>query len=74
LAFTPPGAPATWICGETDGLGLAEVADPRGAAVVASLAAGLAWSPAVADEQAVAPTATTAASETIPFLSRTWSA
>src|SRR5690348_3054795 len=69
LALTFLGTPVTWICGVTDGLG---VADERGAAVAPSLAAGLAWSPTDADEQAVAPPATmaTAISETIRILNR----
>src|SRR4051794_32266138 len=73
LAFTPLGAPATWICGETEGLGLADGADERGEAVlVARSAAGLCWSPAVAAEQAVTlPTmAAAAVSATIRVLNR----
>src|SRR5689334_12204333 len=73
LAFTLPGAPATWICGETDGLGVAGGADGRGVTViVARSAAGLCWPPAVAAEQAVRlPTmAAAAVSETIRFRNR----
>src|SRR5689334_7777109 len=70
LALTFLGAPVTWICGVTEGLG---VADGRGvAAIVASLAAGLAWPPAVVAEQAVRLPAMAAAavSETIRILLR----
>src|SRR5690348_835837 len=72
LALTFLGAPATWIRGEMDGLGVAGVADGRGVAVVASRAAGLAWPPAVAAEQAVRLPAVAAAaiSETIRVLLR----
>src|SRR5947208_13555956 len=71
LAFTPPGAPVTWITGLTDGLGLDGVADGRAGAITARLA-GRALSFPAAGEQAARPTAitATAVSETIRALNR----
>src|SRR5689334_15579111 len=70
LALTFLGAPVTWICGEMDGLGVADERDV--AAIAARSAAGLCWPPAVAAEQAVRLPAMAAAmvSETIRILSR----
>jgi hypothetical protein len=69
LAFTPPGAPATWILGLGDGLGVDGVAGGWGLAVEARMAAGCGLSPP-AGAQAVTPAAMTATtvSQTIRIL------
>src|SRR5689334_24852444 len=71
LAFTPPGAPVTWITGLTDGLGWDGVADGRVGAIAACLA-GRGLSFPAAGAQAATPTAitATAVSETIRPLNR----
>ena len=74
LAFTPPGAPVTWITGLTDGLGLGldGVADGRVGAIAACLPAGPGLSFPAAGAQAATPAVitATAASETIRALNR----
>ena len=69
LAFTPPGAPATWITGLADGLGDG-VADGRVLAGEACMAAGCGLSPPAAGAHAVTPPAMTATtvSQTIRIL------
>src|SRR5689334_13451177 len=77
LAFTPPGAPVTWIAGLTDGLGRDGVAGGcvgaggRVGAIAACLA-GRGLSFPAAGAQAVTPMAitATAVSETIRALNR----
>ena len=79
MAFTPPGAPVTWIAGLADGLGWADaaggrgrpsVADGRVLAVEACMAAGCGLSPPAAGAHAVTPPAMTATtvSQTIRIL------
>jgi hypothetical protein len=60
LAFTPPGAPVTWITGLADGRGGDGVADGRVAAVADCLAAGRDLSPPAAGAQAATLMAMTA--------------
>src|SRR5262249_38944744 len=72
LAFTPPGAPVTWIAGLTDGLGRDDVAGERVGAIAACLAGDGGLSFPAAGAQAARPTAitATAVSDTIGALSR----
>src|SRR6476469_224914 len=77
LAFTPPGAPVTWIAGLTDGRGLGLGLGLEGVAggcvgAIAACLAGRGLSFPAAGAQAATPTAitATAASETIRALNR----
>src|SRR5215472_16243507 len=75
LAFTPVGAPVTWITGLADGrdgVGVAGGRVPAVAVVAACLAAGRELPPPAAGAQAATPPAmtVTAVSETIRILSR----
>ncbi len=71
LAFTPPGAPVTWIAGLTDGRGLDGVAEERVGAIAACLAGrGLSFPAAGAQAATPAAITATAASETTRVLNR----